>query len=490
MAAVPVTRSAVRVLPDPNRVITKPFVPTDETHTGAAETRVARIIRRILAMPVAEAMETLTDLRRRFERRHADLDEVFLRGYLAVDHAIADSAELPAEVRLLIGAYFSHEYAIEAAALTNPSIVPAPDQTGVPDGSLRVLVSLRAVGEGHVSSIEFRTGLLGPTGDIDLDAPGEPMTGRRRSATFEKALFAAKLDEMGAADEVVAHTLDRLEDRFTMASLEEAIAGLNRDGDPFVAAQHAGKVMHWLAMSNYETTFPPESDLSQRVLFPVGPAESHGMEDARMVRFEAPDGAVTYYATYTAYDGFNILPQLIESTDLLTFRVATLNGSAARNKGMAIFPRLVGERYAALARSDGESNYLMLSDHIRFWHDAELIQLPARPWELMQIGNAGAPIETDAGWLVVTHAVGPMRQYSLGAILLDLDEPAKVLGHLRDPLLEPDDDERDGYVPNVVYSCGSILHHGRLVMAYGASDTSTRFASVELDALLAELTRR
>jgi predicted GH43/DUF377 family glycosyl hydrolase len=253
-------------------------------------------------------------------------------------------------------------------------------------------------------------------------------------------------------------------------------------------AQRAVLAMHWLASSNYEITFPGGSRLSERVLFPNGPTESRGMEDARLVRFTETDGSVVYYATYTAFDGMNILPQLIETVDFRTFRIATVNGRAARNKGIAIFPRRVGGRYAALARCDGESNYVMQSDNIRFWHQARKIQLPARPWELMQIGNAGSPLETGEGWLVVTHGVGPMRQYTLGAILLDLDDPGRVIGHLPDPLLVPEESERDGYVPNVVYSCGSLIHRNRLVIAYGASDTSTTFATIPVEALLAELT--
>jgi predicted GH43/DUF377 family glycosyl hydrolase len=247
-------------------------------------------------------------------------------------------------------------------------------------------------------------------------------------------------------------------------------------------------MMGWLASSNYQVTFPPASELSQRVLFPAAPSESRGMEDARLVRFVEEDGSVVYYATYTAFDGFGILPQLIETTDFETFRIATLNGPVARNKGIAIFPRRIAGRYAALGRCDGESNYLMVSDHPRFWHEAEQIEVPTRPWELMKTGNAGTPIETDAGWLVVTHGVGPMRRYALGAILLDIDDPRRMIGHLRDPLLEPDESERHGYVPNVVYSCGSVLHGDRLVIAYGASDTFTSFATVQIDSLLAELT--
>jgi predicted GH43/DUF377 family glycosyl hydrolase len=272
-----------------------------------------------------------------------------------------------------------------------------------------------------------------------------------------------------------------------MADLDAALASLRRREGSSIAVQHVAQVMHWLATSNYELTFPPDSKLSQRVLFPSGLTESRGMEDVRLARFVGDDGSVTYYATYTAFDGFNILPQLIETADFRSFRIATLNGPAARNKGIAIFPRLIDGKFAALARCDGESNYFMQSDNIRFWHEAEQIQVPARPWELMQIGNSGSPIETEAGWLVMTHGVGPMRQYALGAILLDIDDPQEVIGHLREPLLLPDETERDGYVPNVVYSCGSLIHRDRLVIAYGASDTSTGFATVEVDALLTAL---
>ncbi len=488
MPAIPVTRSAVRLLPDSSRCITKPYLPSDRD-TVEGGTRVERLIQRVMAMPPDEARDTLEGLRRQFGGRHADLDKVLLRGFLVVAHLIPDAAGLSEEEQTLIGAYFMHEYSIEGAAVTNPSIVEAPDQTGAPAGSLRVVVSIRAVGEGHISSIEFRTGLVGPNGDVELAAPGAPATGHRLSPVFHKALFMAKLEEIGEGDGFAQQALGQLGDWFTMTQLDEALADLGRHEASSHAVQHVIQAMHWLASSNYELAFPLESDLSQRVLFPSGPAESQGMEDARLVRFVGPDGAVVYYATYTAFDGFSVLPQLIETVDFRTFRIATLNGPAARNKGIAIFPRLVGGRYAALGRFDGETNHLMLSDHVRFWHDTAQIQLPTYPWELMQIGNSGAPLETEAGWLVVTHGVGPMRRYVLGAILLDIDDPRVVIGHLREPLLEPDEGEREGYVPNVVYSCGSIIHDGRLVIAYGASDTSTRFASVEVDALLAELTK-
>jgi predicted GH43/DUF377 family glycosyl hydrolase len=489
MAPITVTRSEVRLLPDPRRRVAKPYMPAaDGQHAG--KSRVEELLDRILALSPREVDHALQEVRVGFLGRHADLDGLLERGFSEVAHLVPDPSGLPDDVRRVIGAYFMHEYSIEGAALTNPSIVPAPDQSGTPSGTVRVIVSLRAVGEGHISSIEFRTGMIGPGGHIELDPPGAPMTGTRRAPIFDKAMFTTKLDEIGAGTELVDQALGQLSDRFTLHELEGALADLDRREGFSHAALQVTQVMHWLASSNYELGFPEGSDVSQRVLFPSGPTESHGMEDARLVRFAEPDGSAVYYATYTAFDGFSVLPQLVETTDFRTFRIATLNGRAARNKGIALFPRRIDGRYAALARSDGQSNHLMVSDHVRFWHEAERIQMPALPWELMQVGNAGSPIETEAGWLVVTHAVGPMRRYVLGALLLDLEDPRRVIGHLRDPLLVPDESERDGYVPNVVYSCGSIVHHDRLVIAYGASDTSAGFASVSLDALLGELTRR
>jgi len=487
MSSIPVTRLPLRLAPDARRLIAKPFLSVDDV-PAEGKTRVEQLIGRILDLSHEEVEATLDELRRNFQKRHADLDAVFERGFLAVAQSVPDAANLPDHMRQLVGAYFMHEYSLEGAALTNPSIVAHPDQTGLPDDSLRVIVSLRSIGEGHISSIEFRRGVVGQSGDIELEPPGVPMTGHRRSPTFDKPLFTAKLAEMGATDDPALRVLSALEDRFTMADLDGALADVAGHEAASTAVHHVAQVMHWLASSNYKIAFPPESELSQRVLFPNGPSESRGMEDARFVRFVAAGGSAIYYAPYTAYDGFDILPQLIQTTDFMNFRIATLNGPAAANKGIAIFPRPIAGRYAALGRSDGENNYLMLSDHVRFWHEAERIQVPTRPWELMQIGNAGPPLETEAGWLVVTHGVGPMRRYALGAILLDLDDPSRVIGHLRDPFLVPSEQERDGYVPNVVYSCGSIIHNNHLVIAYGASDTSTGFATVPVDALLSALT--
>jgi hypothetical protein len=332
---------------------------------------------------------------------------------------------LSGDLRALLGAYFLHEYSVEAAALTNPSIVLAPDQTGTPSGSVRVIVSLRGVGEGHISSIQLRTGLIGPGGAVHIDEPRRPLLGRRYPPLFDKAVFLATLEELAVsgtseaqADQVhrtfadhgrnpVELALAPLADRFTIQQLEEVLRRFELPGVAPDVAALAKSTIHWLANSNYELAFPARSHPSQRVLFPRGPSESHGMEDARFVRFTRDDGSALYLGTYTAYDGFHILPQLIETQDFSTFRIGTLSGSAARNKGIAIFPRRIGGRYVALARSDAENNYLMTSDHLRVWEETHRIQVPVRPWELIQIGNAGAPIETDAGWLVITHGVGP-----------------------------------------------------------------------------------
>lgn len=486
MGAIRVHRSDLALRPDPARVVSRAFVPGGvDAHDG--RDRAQHIAERVLALRQDEVTRTLARVRARFAARHDDLDATFARR-LAMLARWVDPEALDPDRRDLLAAYFTHEYAIEAAALTNPSLVPAPDQAGVDAGALRVVMSLRAIGEGHISSIEFRTGTIDADGQVRIDAAERPVHGDRRSPEFERELFGSKLVELGVIDDHVGAVLDRVGDRFTMAELESALETVHAED---VAAQdrdHTHASIHWLAASNYELAFDPGTALSQRVIFPAGPAESRGMEDARFVRFEDPDRPPRYYATYTAYDGFHILPQLIETADFATFRVATLNGPAARNKGMALFPRRVGGRYAALGRIDNENTYLLRSDNVRFWHDSERIQVPVQPWELVQIGNCGSPIETAAGWLVITHGVGPMRQYVLGAVLLDLEDPSRVLGALRDPLLEPTEAERDGYVPNVVYSCGSLVHQDWLVLAYGASDTTTTFATTSVDALLTELT--
>ncbi len=489
MIPIPVTRTSARFLPDPTRVITKPFAPGGDLSVDE-RSRVAHILSRILALPESEVKATLSTTQERFDSRHVDLQSVFEANFAAIARHVGHATELSAERRRLIGAYFTQEYSLESAALSNPSIVPAPDQEGLAPGEQRFVLSLRAIGEGHISAIEFRSGVIDASGRIEIEAPPRyARTVRHRAPVYEKDIFRRKLLELHAYDEIAATVLDALPDRFTLDQLETMIREVDQQYGPRPDAAHVTRTIHWLASSNYESSFPPDSKLSERVLFPAGPTESRGMEDARFVRFAHDDGTVTYFALYTAFDGYQILPQMIETADFMTFRIATLNGAAARNKGIALFPRKIDGRYAALSRQDNENNFLMWSDNVRFWHQCELLQAPERPWEVTQLGNCGSPLETEAGWLVITHGVGPMRQYALGAILLDKEDPARVIGHLAEPLLEPADDERDGYVPNVVYSCGSMISGGLLVLPYGFSDVGAGIATVRLEDLLAELTR-
>ncbi|HWL43473.1 MAG TPA: glycoside hydrolase family 130 protein [Ilumatobacter sp.] len=424
---------SVHLLPDPRRVITKPFLPREEIlPDGSSRMRI--VLERILAMPEHTVADTLGTTIAAFDGRHRDLDAVLARNFDVVVHRLghADLLGQPMsdERRNLIGAYFTHEYSIEAAALGNPSIVAGPDQSGLGDREVRVVISLRAIGEGHVSSVEFRSGVLGPDAAMRLDPPG----------------------------------------RYTTTGTTTPAADTPGSRPP-----------------DYHVRFPATVDISERVLFPSDPTESHGMEDARFVRFVDDDGRVVYYATYTAFDGRQIRSRLLETDDFVDFRVTTLAGAAAGNKGIALFPRRIDGRFMALGRHDNVNNYVMVTDDVHEWHRATVIQEPELPWELMQLGNCGPPIETEAGWLVITHGVGPMRQYTLGAVLLDHDDPTRVLGHLKQPLLAAAPDEREGYVPNVVYSCGAMTHDGQLVVPYGFADVGAHLATTPLPDLLDRL---
>jgi predicted GH43/DUF377 family glycosyl hydrolase len=487
---IPVTRTAVRFVPDPHRVVTKLFLPGEHIFPDG-HSRAKLVIERILAMPETEVASTLAATQDRFASRHRDLTAVLERNFGVVAHHIDNPGGLSQERRHLIGAYFTHEYSIEAAALCNPSLVPAPDQSGLNPGEQRFVMSLRAIGEGHISSIEFRSGVVDSNANIIVDEPSRyAATGDRRAAIYDNEVFRTKLAELGALNEIARNLLDTLPPHFTLEELEAAIGNLHRQGTGRPISVLTSTTIHWLAVSNYESTFSEASQISERVIFPAGPSESHGMEDARFVQFTNDDGSTVYYGTYTAFGRTEILPQLIETTDFVSFRIATLNGPCVQNKGIALFPRMIDGRYAALGRQDNENNHLMMSDDVRFWYETEKIQEPERPWELMQLGNCGSPLETEAGWLVITHGVGPLRRYTLGAVLLDAQDPCRVIGHLNEPLLEPDVDERDGYVPNVVYSCGSMIHRNHLVLPYGFSDLGSRIATVSLDDLLTRLAEK
>lgn len=479
----------LRLLPDPLRVITKPFVPGGESYPDGSS-RIDVVLRRIMAMPESDVVATLGSAAAEFVGRHRDLDAVLERNFATVAGRLADPAELSDDRRRLIGTYFTHEYSIEGAALGNPSIVAAPDQSGLGDGAVRFIMSLRAVGEGHISSIEFRCGVIGDDMKIVLEEPSRhAQTGDRTAAIYDKDFFETKLGDLGAMNDVANMVLGGLESHFTMAALEAAIRGLDERGVDRAISFETTRLLHLLASSNYRVSFPDSTDVSERVIFPSGPTESQGMEDARMVRFVHDDGLVVYYATYTAFNGYQILPQLIETSDFRSFRIATLSGECAQNKGIALFPRKLGGEFVALGRHDNVNNFVMTSTDVRIWRETELIQEPSRPWELMQLGNCGSPMETEAGWLVITHGVGAFRRYALGAVLLDLDDPCRVIGHLKEPLLVPVAEEREGYVPNVVYSCGSMIHAGHVVLPYGFADVGASVATIALEELLTRLTQ-
>jgi predicted GH43/DUF377 family glycosyl hydrolase len=479
--------------PDPRRVLAKPYLPGEEIVTKG-RSRAALLMNRIVDIPEDEVAVAVDRVMAEFAHRHRSFEQLLERHYQLVAHQLTPGTPLSRERRMLIGAYFTHEYSVEAAALFNPSLVIAPDQRNVPPGARRFVMSLRAVGEGHISSIEFRSGTFDATGEVTLEPAGSLLVGGERTppSSYDRQQFAAKLVELGTGNDIAWSLLSSLPQHFTPDDLEQALSGMvEREGPTRAAISfETVKMIRVLAASSYQTRFPPDSDLGERVIFPAGPHETRGMEDARFVRFVDDDGSVTYYATYTAYDGFEIVPQLIETADFVSFAITTLHGAAAQNKGMALFPRRIDGKYVMLSRKDRENLHLTTSDDVRFWNDSVELHQPTRPWELVQIGNCGSPLETEAGWLVITHGVGPMRTYAIGALLLDLHDPRRVIAHLDEPLLTADETERDGYVPNVLYTCGGLIHGEVLVLPYAFADQGINIALVSVPELLAKLVRR
>ena len=475
-----VKRKKTNILGDTSRVITRLHIP-DGAH------RILKIIQRVIDLPDRTVENLLSKIIFDFSERHNDIRHVFERHLNEVKDYIPRDAVLSETKMALIGAYFTMEYSVESAALFNPSIVLHPDQSNLDESSLRFIMSLRATGEGHVSSIVFRSGVLDEHNTFILDPVSDYIETPevRLNPIYDRHLFQLKLNEMGACNEVTAHLLGQLPQDFAYNELKERIGALRaktvfseeRQNDTF-------EIISWLANSNYEMNFRPDRRISERVIFPVSKNESRGIEDARFVQFFDDNGEVTYYATYTAYNGLRILPQLIETKDFTRFKIITLNGKAVRNKGMALFPRKINGSYVMLSRQDGENNHIMFSDNIHFWQESKIIQEPTRPWEFIQIGNCGSPLETDRGWIVLTHGVGPMRQYCIGAMLLDLENPAKIIARLEEPLLTPNEEEREGYVPNVVYTCGAIFHNTDLVIPYGISDIRCGVATVGVRELI------
>ncbi len=409
----------------------RPFKPATEPRdlNPTDKTRANHIVDRVLALDPETTLRELKDVLESFQGRHRNLLEIFKARAVEMEEALAAHACFTTEQRWLVGAYFMHEYSFEAAALFNPSIVPHFDQSAAPPGGLCFILSLRAVGEGHVSSLTFRSGCIAADGRVTIDPT---------------ALLAS------------------------IPKLASRIAGV--DGD------------------EVELVFDADQEISERVIFPVTESQSNGIEDARFVEF-VDRGQRIFYATYTAYSGRAIRSELLATHDFVSFKMSPLTGSAARNKGMALFPRRINGRYAMIARQDNENLYLIYSDDLYRWDGGHALLKPQYPWEFVQIGNCGSPIELDEGWLLLTHGVGPVRRYSIGAVLLDKTDPSKVLARLREPLLRPEPAERQGYVPNVVYTCGGMRHEDQIILPYAASDTFSNFATIKIPELLAALGR-
>lgn len=475
--------SGLTLRPNSARVLVRPFIPSDPI-------RIGHVIGRALHLSEPEVEAQVAAVLADFGSRHVDLCAAWRQNFERVRSHVFTGQTLSEARQLYIGALFSGEYALESAALFNPSIVAHPDQSGLPEGALRFILSLRATGEGHISSIEFRSGVIGADHTITLDEPSRFVTAPvlNPNPTFRKSVFLHKLMEMGFENEWSIEVLRSLNKDFTLSELETSMRRASGELGPLTReVQRTTECVRWLAESNYEVHFEPSVAVSERIIFPVSSNESNGMEDARFVRFVEDDGSVIYYATYTAYNGRAILPQLLETSDFLHFRALTLNGRAVQNKGMAIFPRRINGRYAMISRQDDENLFLMYSDNPHFWSEPRILRRPRQPWEMVKIGNCGSPIETSAGWLVITHGVGAMRKYCLGAILLDLHDPTRVLAESTQPILSPEGNGREGYVPNVVYTCGALVHRGRLVLPYGLSDTACTIDTVGIDELVASL---
>lgn len=479
-----VTRKQLIFSPDPSRVITR--------FLRLSKSRTSDIIRHVMTMPEKEVNITLSKLLRGFSRRHRNISLIFERYFERLapifDLIEVNKEDLSVSQKALIGSYFTMEYSIESAAFFNPSIVEDPDQSGLRLKEKRVILSFRATGEGHISSVVFRSGVIDQNNNLVIEPVGKMLAEADKILrnTYNKKTFQEKLNEKDHNNKIISSNFifDNLEDTFTYGELMKNLSTSIKNPEiSEVQIKIINQIMG-LASSHYEINFSIDSAISERVIFPVSATEQKGIEDARFVKFTDDNGDITYYATYTAYDGINIMPKLISTKDFYNFRMLPINGEAAKNKGMALFPRKIDGKYVMLCRIDGVNNYIAYSNNINIWHDAKLFQQPEYPWELVQIGNSGSPIETEQGWLVITHGVGPMREYTLGASLLDIKNPQIVIGRLKWPLMMPNESEREGYVPNVIYSCGSIIHNEDLILPYAMSDYSSTYATINLRELL------
>ena len=479
-----IERKPIRINPDPKRVIARFFFNGND--------RAKEVIQRVMAISDEEVFSIISPLLQEYSKRHRNITRALNRHCSKLKPLFAeleiDFDTLNVYRKLLVGSYFTHEYSVESAAFFNPSIVEDPDQSELHEGQKRVIISFRAVGEGHISSITFRRAFIDENNNITVTPAGNYIDEAEivRNAVYNKKLFFEKAAVTQINIDVLKELESKLDHHFEYSNLRRIILDSQKLQESDLKRLEYDKVL-WLADSYYEIVFSLDTDISDRVIFPISEYERKGIEDARFVNFRYEDGSTVYYATYTAYDGSLIMPKLLQTIDFINFKIMPLYGEGAQNKNLALFPRKINGKFAMISRIDGCNNYIMYSDKINIWEKAIMLQQPKFTWEFIQIGNCGSPIETDHGWIVITHGVGPMRRYVLGVSLLKLDDPSVEIGRLREPLLIPNSDEREGYVPNVLYSCGSIIHNGKLIIPYGVSDSSTAFAEVDLNDLINKL---
>lgn len=482
---VPVIRKKVNFLPDSSRVIARYFM------NGDAATK--DMLALVFAMSEHEVQTALDQTLREFAYRHRNITQLFKKHFNNARHLVEQMPIVFDKIsnarKLLIGAYLTMEYSIESTAFFNPSIVPDSDQTYLEEGELRVILSFRATGEGHISSIVFRRGILDKNNDLHLMAIGKSMDIAEIShkKLYHKGRFVEKMDEMEIPKKYSNLIVESLPEHFEYSALKGIVDSTLNDETISTGKRLSFEEIRWLVNSYYDIEFQHDTDISERVIFPISASESNGIEDARFVHFTDDDGSVTFYATYTAYNGHVILPKFLSTEDFCTFRIMPFHGKGAMGKNLALFPKRINGKYAMLSRIDGINNYIMFSERNTLWKEPILLQKPKYPWEFSKVGNCGSPLWTEQGWLIITHGVGPMRRYCIGAALYDLLDPTKEIGRLKEPLLMPLEIEREGYVPNVVYSCGSVIHNNQLILPYAVSDYSTTYAVVDMPALFEAL---
>ncbi|MCG9791177.1 glycoside hydrolase family 130 protein [Flavobacterium algicola] len=482
--SVPVIRKNLHFKPDSSRVVARFF--------NNGDARTLNLVHRIMELSEEEVKKELDCIHVQFVHRHRNISDIFIKHADNYKNLFQNNGinynDFSLNRKLLIGSYSTMEYSVESAALFNPCMIEDFDQSFLEEGEKRVIISFRATGEGHLSSIVFRRGILDASNNLKMIPVHKhiDLPTIKKKKEYDKSRFIEKMKEMKIPEEIFGPFMDSLPDRFEYYNFKEAVRKVQSpDLDEHTSILL--KEMTWLVDSYYDIEFPVDSKISGRAIFPISSSESKGIEDARFVRFTDDDGSEKIYATYTAYDGFTILPKLLTTDDFRNFRIMPMHGNGAQNKNFALFPRKIKGKYAMLARVDGVNNYLFYSDRITLWNDPIKIQEPKYPWEFTHIGNCGSPLYTEEGWLVITHGVGAMRRYCIGASLLDLEDPTIEIGRLKEPLLSPLEEEREGYVPNVVYSCGSIIHNNQLILPYAISDYASSYATINMDDLLKAL---